>query len=189
MTRMVFFNIGWMDHYLGLTAQDPIESGGSFVDKRAYGHEIYNFQPCQGRLYGYVRVTHGGAIKLERLGAFSRQDSVDDILVVWVARNPDGGTFVVGWYQHATVYRSPQDLPLDCCRILGAEPVRFRASANESDGVLLQADQRVLQLPRGKGGMGQSNVWYARENAHFQVQLLDFIENYCRPSRGRIAVY
>lgn len=63
-------------------------------------------------VYGYVEP--GGRINLERLGAARLgvvygADSVSDILIVWTAKRPQGGIYIVGWYKNATVYRDYQD--------------------------------------------------------------------------------
>ena len=50
---IIFLRIGWMEHYRGLDG-DAIDGGGDFVKKRRYGGEIFNFQPFNGSVYGYV---------------------------------------------------------------------------------------------------------------------------------------
>ena len=65
--KVVFLNVGWMDNYQGLNG-DPIKGGGSFPKTRRYGHEIFNFQPHNGRYYGYGRPA-SDSINLERLGS------------------------------------------------------------------------------------------------------------------------
>jgi hypothetical protein len=52
---MIFLRIGWMNRYQGQTANDQITGGGAFVKEHGYGHEIFNFQPFQGRVFGYVQ--------------------------------------------------------------------------------------------------------------------------------------
>ncbi|WP_211665374.1 hypothetical protein [Leucothrix arctica] len=59
-------------------------------------------------VFGYVRPT--GQIKLENLGVSKKDDSVDNVLVIWTAGPEAGGTAVVGWYQNATVFRHEQKL-------------------------------------------------------------------------------
>ena len=81
MKPIIFFNVGWMDKYDGL---GPIRGGGAYVKKHGFGHEILNFKPYDGTMYGYVQVKTG--INIERLGAAKEAGSIDNILVVWFTR-------------------------------------------------------------------------------------------------------
>ncbi len=185
MNKMIFLNIGWMENYQGLD-DDSIAGGGSFVqrynesrDADSYPPcEIYNFQPYEGYMYGFVRVT-AGSMKIERLGASPRDNSIDGILVVWVAKSSSDGTVIVGWFKNATVYRDCQLPPEGSGRKReGRHEWGYRVSAKEEDCRLLPIERRVLRVPRGgKGAMGQSNVWYADkpENSAFRQKVREFI--------------
>ena len=52
---VVFLRVGWMVHYKGITGGDTISSGGAYVDKHGFGHEIFNYQPYQSMVYGYAQ--------------------------------------------------------------------------------------------------------------------------------------
>lgn len=162
---ILFCNVGWMEKYQGLHAGDSIEGGGSFVAKEGRGHEICNFASVEGKYFGYVQPS-GAQIEIGRLGAGQSDKSIGGVTVVWTATRPKsvgGGTAIVGWYRDATVYRSYQK----------HRPVPDVQRANKIDGYWVEAptkesrlikdlDARVFDIPRGvKGGMGQSNVWYA----------------------------
>ena len=101
MDKMIFLNIGWMSRYAGVRG-DPISGGQKYLARHGYGHEMLNFKPYAGKMYGTAPVPHG-TIRLEKLGAPKGADSVDRVLVVWVARS-----LIVGWYKNATVYRHSQ---------------------------------------------------------------------------------
>ncbi|MDG0800842.1 HNH endonuclease [Pectobacterium polaris] len=155
---ILFCNIGWMKKYDGIDG-DSIERGGSY-NKTATGHEVCNFTNSDGYVYGYVQPT--GQIKIERLGANKRDEKIDGVTVIWLAGPDSGGTAVVGWYKNATIFREPQDLisPSSAHRENGI--TTFRIKALWKDAVLLPCDNRSLMIPRAvKGGIGQSNVWYA----------------------------
>lgn len=158
---LVFFNVGWMERYEGLQTGDTIVGGGSYVKDEGRGNEVCNFAESGGTLYGYVQPP-GWQINIGRLGAQAGDDQVSGVTVVWTATRPTGGTAVVGWYNNATVYRSYQKhkhLP-PLLRKNGVDG--FWASAASRDGKLLGVDERTCEIPRQvKGGMGQSNVWYA----------------------------
>jgi hypothetical protein len=178
MNNIIFFNIGWMTKYQGKTKFDDIIGGGMNVWKTKYGHEIFNFLNCDGYCYGYVQPSnYSYKIKIERLGASIKDDSLENVLVVWTARNPDkGGVYIVGWYENATVYRDYQE-NIDKKRIYKGEAFDFFAKAKIKDCHLLPIVERTMRVPRGKGGMGQSNVWFADNNPKFVNKIRESLHN------------
>lgn len=175
MEKMIFLNVGWMKNYKGLKS-DKIVGGGSFVQEHGYGHEIFNFLPYNGYMYGYVQPI-SEKIRINRLGASEQDQSVDGVLAVWVSKSPSSGVFIVGWYKNATVYRDRQPAPKNSNRKYKRENLGYYIKAKAEDCTRLPIDKRVLKIPRGKGGMGQSNVWYADQSGHtrFKQNVLDFI--------------
>lgn len=157
---ILFCNVGWMEKYQGLRSGDQITGGGAYVTKEGRGHEVCNFCPDKETLYGYVQ-TPGKQIDIDRIGA-SNTDSIDGVTIVWTAGPPSGGTVIVGWYKDATVFRNYQ-------KFGKAPPAQsqngidgYWINAPFSKATLLPVDSRVFEIPRGvKGGIGQSNVWYA----------------------------
>lgn len=187
---MIFFRVGWMRYYAGQNLGDQIKGGGQFVEDHGYGHEMFNFLPYDGRNYGYVRppagrkgdpFVDGAGIKLDRISANCRGPSLDGVLVVWVATapNPDSGTYIVGWYRNATVYRKHQLSPPASGRNFKEKNVGYYATAISPDAVLLDLPERTFRLPPLKeGGMGQSNTWYADGAKHVGLRrkVLQYIE-------------
>jgi 5-methylcytosine-specific restriction enzyme A len=174
--QLVFFNVGWMNKYNGI-AGDSIERGGEY-NKHSIGHEVCNFSNNAGTLYGYVQPT--GQIKVEKLGARKSDNSVRGVTVVWTAGPESGGTVVVGWYKDATVYRDAQTIenPSALQKKNGVSTYRVKAPADKA--VLLPVKQRELIIPRAvKGGIGQSNVWYADSPQSREVveSVVNLIEN------------
>jgi hypothetical protein len=189
MEPLLFCNIGWMQHYRGFDANDTIEGGGSYVRETGTGGEMHNFLPYNSHCYGYVQTVQGGSIRIERLGAAFGDTEIPGITVVWTACHPGtGGTCVVGWYRHATVHRKYEELPNLPRRSnwswQGRE-IGYYITAAAEDVLLLPPDARTLAVPRGKGGIGQSNVWYADGEAAnvFVQQAWDFIRTYTRTGR------
>lgn len=158
-----------MDHYKGLVSDTPV-GGGAWVNQHGFGHEAFNFAPIRREYFGYVQPPGPSSspyrrINLRRLGAATGTAFIDGVAVAWVATHPtDGGTRIVGWYLNATVYAEFQSSVPVKGRVLpdGAVP-RFLVRAKEAR--LLDRDERTFRLPRGRGGMGQSNVWYPGEAA------------------------
>lgn len=164
-----------MERYDGI-ANDSIERGGKY-NKHSVGHEVCNFSDCAGTLYGYVQPT--GSIKLEKLGASKDDAFVDGVTVVWTAGPESGGTVVVGWYKDATVFRDVQKLPKPTQVQKANGVLTYRVKAATADAFLLPVPQRELIIPRAvKGGIGQSNVWFADqpESAALRRRVLALIQ-------------
>lgn len=188
-TKLIFLNVGWMEKYQGLNG-DSIQGGGGFVQEHGYGHEMFNFLPWQGRMYGYAETKR---VNIERLGARPNAKSVSGILGIWVARNPNsGGTFIVGWYDNATLYREPQEpiwaanrriseyITKDIKAVPGDTDKHafFIISAEAKDCQLIPPSERIFQIPRGgKGDMGRRNLWYADDTnkVRFREQVVSYI--------------
>ena len=183
---IVFFRIGWMDRYSGIVGGDTITGGGAYVTERGYGHEIFNFRPFQNKMFGYLQPSGRkgewaqARINLKRLGVSSKDPSISGVLAVWVATAPPGGGFIIGWYANATVFRSLQPSPLGSERQHAGEHCGYYVTASTNDAVVLPPDERVFSIPqKGKGGFGQSNVWYADEpllHADLRQRVLHYIE-------------
>lgn len=155
---ILFCNVGWMTRYDGIDG-DKIQRDGSY-NKNSIGHEVCNFSNINGKVYGYVQPT--GQIKIEKLGAGKKDDYLNGVTVIWTAGPDSGGTAIVGWYKNATVFRELQKIknPTKLQKSNGLDSYRIVAAA--SDATLLPFDKRSFMIPRAvKGGIGQSNVWYA----------------------------
>lgn len=158
---LLFCNIGWMKEYQGQTDTDKIIGGGQYVRVQKRGEEVCNFVVAGGRVFGYVQPV-GSRIALDKLGALPNADRLEGVDIAITAHRPGGDTVVVGWYKNATVYRERQTLrePTASHKANGIATFRYEAKAR--DVKLLAIEQRTLIVPRGKSGMGQSNVWYAQ---------------------------
>jgi hypothetical protein len=193
--RMIFLRVGWMDRYQGVVGGDTIHGGGAYVAKHGFGPEIFNFQPFQKAVYGYVQPPsrkgqwENGRIDLTRLGAAADDKSLSNVLAVWVATSPLGGAFIVGWYKNATIYRNWQSSPPGSARRHSDTDCGYFVTASAEDSVLLPPDERVFPIPQqGKGEFGQSNIWYADDPAqHRQLRLnvLEYVESSQLPNAAR----
>ena len=180
MKTIVFFNTGWMTRYEGESDTDPIQGGGKHVETYHSGGEMFNFKPRLKKVYGYVQPV-GGTLNLERILASADGDKLEDVTVVWTARHPTkGGTRVIGWYTSATLYRAYQEIDFSrpsSWNWMGREAGYF-ATAHIENVQLLTPDARTLLVPRGKGGMGRSNVWYADDSPAFIKEVRALIKRY-----------
>ena len=209
-TRVVFCRIGWGTDYSG---PEKLRYGGSYVEEHETGNEVLNFRPYQiltpdpisGTektqdmfLGSYETKSTNGKItnqthieKIRGLGALGRNDNqAEQITVIWFARSPDqSGSYIVGWYRDATVYRYYQDMYDE-----NDDFVRgYNISCLCRDAVLLAPEERLREewrIPRFRTvngqkkyfGPGQANVWYAREPEadQFIRTILEQIERYPR---------
>lgn len=104
MKKLFFCNVAWLKENDG-KEPDIISGGGSYIEKH-YNGEIFNFRNINEGHYGFV-ATQGYQIRIERLKERSI-NSVDNILVVWLAPKPDEDNKIIGWYNNAEVYRDVQ---------------------------------------------------------------------------------
>ena len=139
-----------------------------------------NFLPYKGKVYGYVHPSRGGQIKIERLRASKDDLSISNITVVWTAKHPQAGRVVVGWYEDAIVHRESQKFRASFPQKKKHQIEDYRIETLKNSAKLLPIDQRTLNVPRGKGGMGQSNVWYPDKLNHQR-----FFEKVKRLIRGK----
>lgn len=172
--KIIFFNTAWMHFYNGVS-NDSITGGGKQVERQGWGGEILNFKVFRGHVYGYVQPKidkkHNNecTVKIERLGGSLEDEKIDGVTVVWTATDPEnGGTYIVGWYRNATVYRYSQKAPTHSNRRYKKISLDFYATAKSKDSKLLSIDERNLLVRRAqRNWMGQSNVWYAENNSEF----------------------
>jgi len=166
---MIFLNIGWMKSYNGLNHGDMITSGGKYVDQNKSGGEVCNYREFKGWNYGYVQPTSGrgsyaSTIHIERISKLVNEDKLDNVLVVWFAKHPQGKRRIIGWYKNATVYRNWQRAPKGSKRTRNEG---YYVKAKTRDCFLLPVEDRIFTIKKTKsksGGFGQSNVWYGGDN-------------------------
>lgn len=179
---IVFCNIGWMNHYDGIHG-DSIQRGGSY-NKEEVGHEVCNFTSCNEKVYGYVQPT--GRISVERLGATKSSENATGVTVIWTAGPDTGGTAIVGWYTNATVFRNLQQIPNPSQKHQINNISEYRIVALAENAHLIPTLERDFLIPRRvKGGIGQSNVWYADkpESVTLVSNVLKYVRSDARASR------
>ena len=188
--KILFCNIGWSEAYQGVTEEDQLVHGGSYVEKHGDGGEVYNFCHVNRRYYGFVFTN--GSLRVERLdGTSKKNDFVTGVTVVWMATPPDRkGTYIVGWYKNATVYREWQTYDA----LFFGEDQTYNVVCDTSDGVLLPVAERTFAVPSaleegGGKGKGRSNIWYAdslEAQRDYVPRVIQYIEGYKGPSADEI---
>ena len=175
MTRYIFLRIAWMKEYQGSTDDDIPTGAGSYVKLNQDGGEVYNFLPIKGSFYGFAQIHKGNNLRIEKLGAASDEELVDNITIIWFARNPQtGGQYIVGWYKKATLYRQVQQMQ----KRLRKEHNYFLAKADIKNSYLVPVEDRFFEVP--PDGAGQTNAWYV-EYYHQHRYLQEVIEYIANP--------
>lgn len=195
-----------MKYYKGASDKDEAYNGGRFVDENGFGHEEFNFLPIlvekdhEGILgekeycFGFVETkatsqNQSNELHIEKIkgcALLKKVESIDDVLVVWCTTSNLNETTVVGWYKHASVFRTYQSITLDFNNGISEER-RYNIVASSKDCVLLPSGERhrhIWSAPSAKRtrsyGFGQSLIWYATEDSAIDYikKLLKNIEGY-----------
>lgn len=197
--RTLFCNIAWLLYYKGLVPGEVVpNSGGEYVKRTGDAHEKHNFLPTDltfqdgsmpdGRYcLGFVETKATGKDrsnqlhieKIDGCSACGGEPAVDDVLVVYCATHPmHNFTTVVGWYEHATVFREYQAAEFN-------DGVQYyNAIAKAENCVLLPAPARsrrtLWNIPRRNSGaaygFGRSNIWYAAGDEENEALLSKFLK-------------
>ena len=167
--KIIFCRIGWAAYYDGQPNDAP--QNGEGIDK---DFESYNFKEHSGTYYGYVRTR--GKIHFEKIekGYSKDEDTMENVLVIWFAKHPSGGQFVIGWYENATLYRTRQPVPLSVLKERDSERKIFLAKSTKA--ILIPESERNFQIPRGRSCSGQYDIWYG--NDEWKDKVLNYIKNY-----------
>ena len=168
---MLLLNIGWMKFYQGNTINDKLKGGGKNVKKYNVGVEQYNFLNRNNKYYGDV----GGLnkINLSNLNEDNSKNSINKCIIIWVAKNPYlKKTVIIGWYKNAKIFKETQYLNFN-----GKFSFKFVSSIKNS--FLLPIDERIFQIPRGKGYFGQKNVYYGNSSGgtELKLKILQYLKN------------
>jgi len=155
----IFLRIAWMKEYKGVTKNDIPTGAGTHVQIHKDGGEVCNFLPIGTKYLGYARIQKGRNLRIERLGADKNATSINNVTVVFFAKNPDtGGQYIVGWYKHAVLHKSTRMLTKN----LRKDHYNYLAEAEIKNSRLIHIDERIFEIP--EDGPGQSNAWYVEES-------------------------
>lgn len=135
--KIVFINVPWMKYYMGEGDEEKLVP--------ACG---YNFQYVNGYYYGYGDGLDN--IALEQIDEMASGDNqIDDVTVIWTAKNKEGQNKIIGWYKKATIYREMKnELSMDSERLF----FKYSIVAPADSAVLLPVELRLLdarEVPEG----------------------------------------
>lgn len=171
--KVLFCKISCMKYYKGACDKDIPYNGGSYVEENGYGHEEHNFNAVTYEngdclCLGFVetkssRYGKRNELHIERIAEcahLKNEDFAEDVLVIWCATTDLNETSIVGWYNHATVYRNYQN------ETVGKYNQSYNIIAAKEDCVLLPKGDRHIykwqaKVAKKNGfGFGQSMIWF-----------------------------
>lgn len=170
-----------MKFYSGITDNDQPKNGGAFVKENNDACESFNFYPYNHYCLGYVRAP-GQRLNLARVEDVPDYvNKIDDVTVIWVATNETGRN-IVGWYEHADMYRYYQYFEDNI--VENHTYWQYNFKTREENAHIIPEELRnfrVLSASKaGAGlGMGQSNLWYADSaitKEKFVPKVLEYLE-------------
>ncbi|HQM85987.1 MAG TPA: DUF3883 domain-containing protein [bacterium] len=176
MQKILFLRTAWMKKYNGITESDKPERGGKFIEENGWGGEIFNFEPNDGKMYGYVSLSgENKRINIARIGAKRGSSYIDNVTVVWVATSENGGVFVVACYKNARVFSEVQNPDITGVdRYYKGENINYRVEADVKDCFLISEEKRTFKID----GFGHSNLWYAEnEDDEFFNKVINYLKS------------
>lgn len=195
MKRVLFARIGYMRYYQGCQEGTPI-NGGSYNEDNI-GHEVFNFKrEHDGFCYGFVEPAKRSRIMLKRIDPSISEDveKIDDVLVIWLATE-GSGQYVVGWYEHATVFSIAKSLDSEKYDRYPLEDSQYNVLCKNENAKLLPISKRRVQIPspeKSIASIGQANVFYFYEDKNKKyaykstvaqgiLDAVDFVKKYKGP--------
>jgi hypothetical protein len=104
---------------------------------------------------------------------------IANMLIVWVAPHPVlHETVVVGWYENSTLYRSRQYLVTQERLLPNGNYAHYFGASHKNDCGLIPVENRNFVIPRGEGGIGESNIYYAKDNYTLKQQVIGYLKNW-----------
>ena len=175
--QMIFFHVGWMKWYRGTDEDDPTIGPHGYLEDNRFGYECYNFLPRAGKCYGYVPK----GINISKLSASGKHEFVDNVVCVWVAKDPKRKIrVIVGWYREGRVFRSSNHQAEPSGNKIDGHEVPYLAHASENCCTLVPVPRRMFKIPtrhEQSGGLGQSTIWYGRDD-EFRQRVWEYIKSW-----------
>lgn len=172
---LLFVRTAYMRKYKGLTEDDKPYGGGGYVEKTGKAHEEHNFLPYKNKLYGFFMMR--GKLHINRLGS-NNGEYANNVLVVVTAPHPQKGMVIVGWYNHAKVYKQHQPYPNGIDRKI--EGYDYNFVSDVKDCFLVPEKERIKVFPKDfTNKMRRTFNWYAEDSEDERIvnRSLNFIQN------------
>lgn len=157
--HLMFVRTAYMSQYKGITNNDKPYNGSSYLKDSQLVNEANNFRAYHNICYGYFMIQ--GKLNLKRLGGSIDDEYADDILVIIAASSPEKASVIIGWYDHARVYKKPQKLPN---KLQKNRKKLFNMKADAKDCFLVPERERIKLFPEDFPAKMRRNFnWYAEE--------------------------
>ena len=180
--RILFVRVGWHTTYCGPLNDDGWPKGAGESEVNLH-HEAFNFFDLGGTFYGTFGMNrrHLHLRKIDPQTLPNDPESVDGVLVVFVAACREDGQRIVGWYRDATVHDNSERVayPEDVKRQIQnhfetngiKDPVidtfnNYLLSAKTCISLSVDERERSPEIPHDAGGFGRSNVCYPYDENH-----------------------
>lgn len=165
-----------MTRYQGRRS-DVIRAQHRFVKEHGTGAEDRNFLPRDGYCYGYAPMHQRLDLKARFRTTGPNGDYVDGIDIVFIARRPGGGVFVVGWYENARLYATLQK----------SYSRPWLAEAAAANCTLLEPQDRILAIPiEANSGPRSPAVWYGTRQDALKRRVRQLMSGDYKPNPGRV---
>ncbi len=180
MARVLFARIGWMEYYAGPQEGDQAPIGGGAYNEDNLGHEAFNFDHKHATMRAYFEPPSSLNLRKIDPNAQPNDAYIDNSIIFFFAKRPEGGQVVVGWYNQARLFKDEQENDY-----AGRQNYGFYCEAEKHNVFLLPASKRNLLVPGGtKGAPGRSNIFYLYDEygnhrlAQWISDILTFINGY-----------
>lgn len=183
--RVLLCNIAYMNYYQGITDYDKPFNGGNYVKKYKDAYEKHNFSVCKDNIVrGFVETSYKDGCDSQKQPRklliqnidqnYKNEKSIDNVLVIFCARNKEKKTVVVGWYKNATVFRDRQYYDKQNNRM-------YNICTTSNNAFIVNDDERTMFFPRKREnyfGFGQTNFAYLNEtyDKNYIKRLFNYIE-------------
>ena len=187
LKKIVFCNVPWLKRYQGVTDDDKPINGGSYFEENEESAVCYIFQVHNHNCYG-SSIYGGETLNIERIANVGDDvDMINDVTVIWTALSEEGRK-IVGWYEHAEMYRNWQcfyDNILDN----GRGEWWYHFKTREENAYIIPINARQFEVPSattdGKGrGFGRSNIWYA-DSVYAREEFVPKVFDYLNKMRSQ----
>lgn len=166
--RFLVCNVTWMEKYQGV--EPTFSTNWKFVQEEGFGYELLNFFDDGGFYYGFMEM-NGKNLALNRIDSSCEDSYIDNVLVVWTSRSPEGKKTIVGYYKNATIFAKMQT------RVSNEKYPWFYIKAEVEDSYLIPLEERTFEFPKKQANQpGRSSVWYGGDD-HLKIAIIDYIES------------
>src|SRR6185312_6938021 len=193
---LLVFRIGYMETYDGV---GEIIGGGSYVAESGAGGEMWNFRDEAGRCYGFVmtkditpkyakkkRFSGIDLMRIDPTEQWKDSKELTGVDIVYIAKHPERGQVVVGWYKNATVFHKTYRKRRGRPKLGDWAGLDYLCEVDTRDAhLVLNDDNRTFPVPKGKGFPGQSNIWYPDEDNLEAMRFVAKLRKYIGGATGK----